>query len=76
MRHVYFLYGRMYFQKEDYTMKYYISLTSRKGQGAVEYAIITVAVIAVLALLLLPGMPFGAAIAAVFTRAGTLIGGF
>lgn len=57
-------------------MKYFISLKSQKGQGAVEYAIITVAVLAVLALVLLPGSPFAAGIQAVFTKAVGLLGGF
>ena len=57
-------------------MKTLISLKSEKGQGAVEYAIITVAVLAVLALVLLPGTPFGAAVQAVFTKIGTSISQF
>ena len=54
----------------------FISLRCKKGQGAVEYAIITVAVLVVLALVLLPGSPFAGAVQGVFGKIGTEIAKF
>ena len=51
-------------------------LVCQKGQGTVEYAILTVAVIAILVAVLFTGAtgPLGAAITSAFTKIATAIG--